>query len=339
MIEKKKKYIKIILIQIIILIIVSLFAFYFGTAKINHKNFFYFIFNKNIPANYLSEYTILFYIRLPRILLAFTIGATLSLSGAILQALFRNPLVDSYTTGIAGGAGVGVCLNILFRFDKIISIITLPISGFLGAMAALIIIYLIAFKKNFFNTNNILLIGVIFSFLSSSIITLLLSISKLQYMNNIIYWLMGSLNETNYFFIYIILITSFIGLVISFIFSNSLNALSLGDEEALNLGINIIRIKKILFTLTAILIGLSVSISGLIGFVGLIIPHFLRLLIGYDYKILLVSCYLSGGAFLIICDLIARTIISPAELPIGVITGIIGGIIFIHLFSKKKINL
>ena len=224
------------------------------------------------------EYDIIFNIRLPRIILGFAIGGALSLAGILLQGMFRNPLVEPYTLGISGGAGLGVSLNILLGFYQI-GVLTLPFSGFL--------------------------------------------------------WVMGSLEESNWLMINITLIVSIFFLVISHFFCLDLNALSLGEEEAQHLGIHVERTKRLLFIMTSLLTGFCVSVAGIIGFVGLVVPHFIRVFIGNDHRVSLVAAFLAGGAFLIFCDTLARTMIAPLELPVGVITGIIGGGLFIYMLAKR----
>jgi iron complex transport system permease protein len=281
------------------------------------------------------EYSILIDIRLPRILLALAIGGSLSLSGVILQGLFRNPLVEPYTLGISGGAALGVCLNIILGLQKTLGTLSLPICGFLGALLVILLVYYLSLKKGILKIQDLLLIGVMISFLCSSLIMLIMAISRVEDLHGIIFWTMGSLEKSNWPLIKLALIVSLIGLVFSYIFCLPLNAFSLGEEEALHLGINIEKTKRLLFLFSSLLTGCSVSIAGIIGFVGLVIPHLVRIFIGRDHRILLISSFLVGGTFLIFCDTLARIIISPLELPVGVITGLLGGSLFIYALTKK----
>jgi iron complex transport system permease protein len=282
-----------------------------------------------------TEYSILFDIRLPRIILGFAVGGALSLSGVILQGMFRNPLVEPYTLGISGGAALGVCLNIIFHLYQTLGISTLPISGFLGAILVILLVYSLSIRKGILKIQGLLLTGVMISFISSSLIMFIMAISRTEDIHGIIFWIMGSLEETNWLLIKLAALISISGLFISYKFSIQLNALSLGEEEALHLGVNVERTKKILFVLASLLTGCSVSVAGIIGFVGLVVPHFLRIFAGSDHRILLICSFLSGASFLIICDTLARTIISPIELPVGVITGILGGCLFVYALSKR----
>jgi iron complex transport system permease protein len=283
-----------------------------------------------------TEYSIIFDIRLPRILLGFAIGGALSLAGVILQGMFRNPLVEPYTLGISGGAALGVCLNIVLRVYRVFGLLSLPVFGFLGALCVILLVYSLSLKKGILRMQGLLLTGVMISFISSSLIMLIMAVSRAEDLQGIIFWVMGSLQEPNWLLIKALLLVSCLSLVISYFFCLDLNALSLGEEEALHLGVNIERTKRLLFILASLLTGFSVSVAGIIGFVGLVVPHFVRMFTGGDHRILLISAYLCGGGFLIFSDTLARTIITPLELPVGVITGILGGSLFIYTLSKKR---
>ncbi|MDA3893489.1 MAG: iron ABC transporter permease [Salinivirgaceae bacterium] len=284
------------------------------------------------------EYTILNKIRIPRILLGFAVGGALSLSGVLLQGVYRNPLVEPYTLGISGGASLGVALAIIFGLSTGIGSVLLPISGFIGAAMTIFLVYFLSLRNNYVNISKMLLIGVMVSFIASSAVMFLMSTTTTENVHSIVFWIMGSLDTSNVLLIRIVLITSLIGLVISYLYVNPLNALRLGEAKAKHLGVNTHVTIRVLFIIASLLTGISVSVVGVIGFVGLIVPHLLRIFIGSDYRILLIASFLGGGIFIILCDLVARTLIAPNELPIGVITGIIGGVIFIIALSKSKIH-
>jgi len=283
------------------------------------------------------ERSIIFDIRLPRILLGFAVGGSLSLAGVILQGMFRNPLVEPYTLGISGGAALGVALNIVFRISHHFGILSLPVSGFLGAVVVSFLVYFLGVKKGTLRTDSFLLTGVMVSFVSSSLMMLLMALARSEDLHGIIFWIMGSLEEPNRFLLNSALIIAVIGLLISYFFVFDLNAFGLGEEEALHLGVNTERSKRILFILSAALTGFAVSVAGIIGFVGLVVPHFVRMFLGRDHRILLIGSFLSGAIFLILCDTLARTVIAPLELPVGVITGILGGTLFVYAISKRRI--
>jgi iron complex transport system permease protein len=290
-----------------------------------------------MPAKGTSEYAILFNIRLPRIILGFAVGGALSLAGVLLQGMFRNPLVEPYTLGISGGAALGVALSIVLRIAKNFGVIFMPLLGFLGAGVVIVLLYSLSVKKRILKMYELLLCGVMISFICSAFLMLIMAISKAEDLHGIVFWMMGSLEEPNMKLVWAAVITSFLGLIVSYFFCFDLNALLLGEEEAMHLGVNVERTKRLLFILASLLTGISVSVAGIIGFVGLLVPHLVRMFVGNDYRILNVASFLLGGAFLIFCDTLARVVIAPLELPVGVITGILGGSLFIYTILKKRL--
>jgi iron complex transport system permease protein len=284
------------------------------------------------------EYTILSQIRIPRVLLGIAVGGSLSLAGILLQGIYRNPLVEPYTMGISGGASLGVALAIVFSLHQILGSFVLPLAGFLGSFLIIFLVYTISTRSGRINIQTMLLTGVMISFIASSSMMFLMAITSSENLYGIIFWIMGSLDEPDMSLIYITLITAIVSLFASYLFVQPLNALRLGEEKAKHLGINTDVAIKLLFLLASLLAGVCVAVAGVIGFVGLIIPHLMRLLVGSDYRILLVSSFLSGSIFLVLSDVIARTIISPNELPIGVITGIVGGIVFLLMMSRTSLR-
>ena len=282
------------------------------------------------------EYMLIRQVRMPRIMMGIAVGGSLSLAGLILQGVYRNPLVEPFTLGISGGASLGVALTIVFGLHHFAGEFILPLSGFLGALLVVFIVYTFGTGRGKTDVTRMLLTGVMVSFVASSAMLLLLSLSTTNDIHGIIFWTMGSLDEPNNSLIMLNMGIALFGLVASYWFVRPLNALRLGEEKALHLGINTSRSVKALFLLASLMAGVSVAIAGVIGFVGLIVPHLLRMIFGSDYRILLVSSFLVGGSFLVLSDILARTILSPNELPIGVITGIIGGTIFILMMNRKK---
>ena len=282
------------------------------------------------------EYSIITNIRLPRILLGIAVGGSLSISGLVLQAIYRNPLVEPYTLGISGGAALGVAIGIVFGVSTVFSVFSLPIYGIIGALVTITIMYFLSMRRSHFNINSILLTGVMISFISSSAIMFLLATTTSEKLQNIIFWTMGSLEEPSHTLIIIVLISSLLGLGVFYYFVRQLNALRLGESHAKYLGVDTSLVIKILFIVASLITGISVATAGVIGFVGLVVPHMLRYFIGNDYRILLISTFMGGAIFLILSDVLARTVISPNELPIGVITGLIGGVIFIIAISKSN---
>lgn len=279
------------------------------------------------------ERTILFRVRLPRILMGVAVGGALSLAGVMLQGVFRNPLVEPYTLGISGGAALGVCLNVLLRLGHRFGAWTLPLAGFLGALASILLVYLMMVRRHFSRVRDLLLVGVMISFVCSSLVMLLMAVSRADDLHGIVFWMMGSLEEPHSLLIGLTAAVSLLSLGVAWCFSLNLNALALGEEEAVHLGVRVEWTKRIIFVLASLTTGLSVAVSGIIGFVGLVVPHFMRLFVGGDHRVLLPSAWLCGATFLVLCDTIARTAISPTELPVGVVTGILGGSLFVYALS------
>ncbi|MEW6482942.1 MAG: iron ABC transporter permease [bacterium] len=311
----------------IAILFISLLSLCIGSYPISLKRIIQVI----LEGKKTTEHTILFDLRLPRIILGFACGSSLALSGAILQGLFRNPLVEPYTLGISGGACLATTLSILFGLC-----LPLSLGGFLGASLVIFILYFLSARNRIISLPFLLLLGVMISFISGGLIMLIMALARQEDLHGIIFWIMGSLEEPNLGLIKTMLFFSILGLFLSLPFSLSLNAFLLGEEAALHLGIDCEKTKKALFFISSFLVGSCVSLSGIIGFVGLVIPHLARVFIGWDYRFLLPASWLLGGGFLILCDTIARTIILPYQLPVGVITGIIGGLVFSYFLIRKK---
>ncbi len=279
---------------------------------------------------------ILFRIRLPRIMLGISAGASLSIAGVILQALFRNPLVEPYTLGLSGGASLGVALGLLLRLNYSIGTISYPLCGFAGALIVILLLYAASLRRGVLRLQGLLLTGVMISFICSSVLMLIMALSRIEDLHGIIYWMMGSLDETDWSLVLLSMSVAILCFLLLFFKGIELNALLLGEEEAHHLGINIESLKKGLFIIASILTGVTVSITGIIGFVGLVVPHILRYLIGSDHRFLIPGAFLGGGLFLLLSDTIARILISPLELPVGVITGIAGGGLFIYILWRRS---
>lgn len=284
------------------------------------------------------EYIILTQIRIPRIILGLAVGGSLSLAGVILQGIYRNPLVEPYTLGISGGAALGISIVIVLGLQNAMGALLLPFSGFLGSIITVFLVYSLSIRHGRINIQSMLLIGVMVSFIASSAMMFLMSTSSSEQVHSIIFWIMGSLDEPNQMLIKVSSYVGLIGLVLSYLFIQPLNALRLGEEKARHLGINTEWSIRILFIVASLLTGVSVAVAGVIGFVGLVIPHLVRLVVGNDYRILLISSFIVGGSFIVVCDAIARTIISPNELPVGVITGMIGGTLFIIVLARTNLK-
>lgn len=280
-------------------------------------------------------YGILHYIRIPHTILGLAVGGSLSLTGAILQGIYRNPLVEPYTLGISGGASLGVTFAIVSGL-QMLHVMLLPLAGFLGALATMIAVYTLSIRRGALDINRMLLTGVMISFVASSSMMFLMSIAAVEEIHGIVFWTMGSLGESNMVLIATMMVAAVICLAVSYVFVTPLNALRLGQSKARHLGIDTDTVIRIMFVVTSLLTGMCIAVAGIIGFVGLVVPHIMRRLVGSDYRILLIASFVCGGIFLIICDVLARIVVSPNELPIGVITGLVGGVAFIVILSRSK---
>ena len=328
--KKLSKWIFWLVLVVVIAILSVIFAFFIGSVKISFNEFIKLLNNKLDPISA----SIFFDIRLPRIILGFAVGGALAISGVFLQGIFRNPLVEPYSLGISGGAALGICLIIISGLASKLGAVILPFAGFIGSISVIVLVYALNFKKQSLRLQGVLLTGVMVSFIASSLVMLLMAISGRDSITGIIFWIMGSLDQSNFHLIMVMVVVSLAGLIIGLLYAQQLNAFSLGEEEAIHLGIDTKKFKKVMFLVSSILTGCAVSVCGIIGFVGLVVPHFMRMLVGHDHRILIPTSFFAGASFLVICDIVSRTIISPLELPVGVITGIVGGSLFIYALSK-----
>jgi iron complex transport system permease protein len=324
-----KKNILIFCLFIIIFISAFIFSIKAGPTPLSFKKITSYLLHPEITD---EKSDIIWKIRLPRIILGILVGAGLALCGTVFQGILRNPLAEPYTLGVSGGAALGVSLGFILN----LSLIYLPFFAFIGSGLTIFLVYTIAAKKQFSNF-TLLLTGVVISFLSSSLVFLIFALAKPEDVYGIIFWLMGNLSTTETELIKIIPFFIIPFMILLFIFARDLNILTLGEEKAKHLGVNSKQIKKLLFITASGITAVCVSASGIIGFVGLIIPHFIRKIVGADHRLVLPAACINGASFLILSDAVARTIFQPLELPVGVITGICGGLFFliVLLISKK----
>ncbi len=281
------------------------------------------------------ERTIILSLRFPRALLAGLVGAGLSVSGVIFQALLRNPLADPYILGVSSGSAVGAIIAILIGLSAFS--FGLPLASFAGALMTIALVFYFGKQEGKIHPNILLLAGVITGSFFSAIIMFFLSISQKEELHTIIFWLMGDFSFANPRAIGIVLPYIVAGFFILYYQSRHLNLILSGEESALQLGVNVERLKIISYLSASLITAASVSLCGLIGFVGLIIPHSVRLLFGPDHRLLLPASALIGASFLIASDTLARTLLAPVELPVGVITAAFGGPFFIYLLRKRKV--
>lgn len=271
-------------------------------------------------------------LRLLRILMAIVAGGGLAVSGIVLQAILRNSLAEPYLLGTSSGAGLGAIIAIVIGVSRIY----LPLAAFIGAILSIILVYNLAKQNNKIHEQSLILSGVMVSVALSAIIVFLVSISGNEALHGITWWLWGSLQVYDLKLLFVVSLVVFCGSAIIYIFSQDLNAISIGEEEALHLGIDIERAKKILILVTSLITASLVCICGIIGFVGLMIPHMIRLIAGPNHKTLIPASFLAAAVFMVACDTISRIIFPPLEIPIGVITAILGAPVFLILLKRKQ---
>src|SRR5262245_45171856 len=276
-------------------------------------------------------------IRFPRVLMGFLVGASLAAVGVTLQALLRNPLADPYVLGVSSGSALGVSVAILFGIGWTFLLLPiLPLFGFAGGLLALLLIYRLAQSQGRLPVHSLLLAGVILNAILTALIMFITSIMEPNRSAGLMAWLMGSLTAPSYPALAVFLLYMVVVLAILIRKAHVLNVLTLGEDTARSLGIETEWVKKELFALTALLTGAVVSFSGMIGFVGMVIPHMVRMVIGSDHRLLLPASTLVGGMFLVVADTIARTVLAPSELPVGIVTALTGGPFFLYLLLCRK---
>jgi iron complex transport system permease protein len=333
-----KKVLAISFLLTFLLISVVLFSVMVGSVRVDPGRSISILFQSLLGrtgAETEMERTIILSLRFPRALLAGLVGAGLSVSGVIFQALLRNPLADPYILGVSSGSAVGAIIAILLGLGSFS--FGLPFASFVGALTTVVLVFYFGKQEGKIHPNILLLAGVITGSFFSAIIMFFLSVSQKEELHTIIFWLMGDLSFANPQAISIILPYIGAGFLVLYWKSRHLNVILTGEENALQLGIDVERLKILSYLCASLITAASVSLCGLIGFVGLIIPHSARLLFGPDHRLLLPASALIGASFLILCDTSARTILSPVELPVGVITAAFGGPFFIYLLRKRRV--
>lgn len=326
----------------VIAITAIFFGLSLGSVKLPFSTIFLVIFHKlfRIPLHHVSQtsVSIIWLIRLPRVILAFLIGLSLSVSGVAFQSLLRNPLADPYTLGVSSGASLGAVLVIYSGISlPFLSAFTLPIVSILFAFLTLLGVLIFSNVMNKGLSIEILILtGIIFNSFLSAFLSLLIAFSN-SALREMISWLLGSVSMRGWQYVWLLLPFVILGLLLLVFNRVELNAFALGEESAHNLGVSVTRSKLLILLATSLLTGAAVAVSGTIGFVGLVIPHITRLIWGANHRDLIGLSGLLGGAFLVLADLVSRTIIAPTELPIGIMTALIGAPVFaMILFNQRK---
>lgn len=282
--------------------------------------------------------SIVWNLRLPRALLAFLVGGALAVSGTVMQSVLKNPLASSYTLGVSSGASLGAALVIVTGFTiPFLGMFTLPAAGLACGLLTVFAAVKFASKmdKNLEN-NTIILVGMVFSLFVNGILTLVTSMAG-EHVKQLTFWQMGSFALKDWLSVFVLLPIVLTGVAVIRYYSKEMDLMTFGEEQAFTMGVDVYKIKWLLLGLSAALTGSAISFVGVIGFIDLIAPHIVRKIFGSSHKIVIPMSMLFGGSFMVICDLIARTIISPSELPVGAITALVGAPFFAYVyFSKRK---
>jgi len=282
-----------------------------------------------------SYKTIIMDIRLPRILLAALVGCALAVSGVVMQSIFRNPMADPFIIGLSSGAAVGASISTLMGLSISIGIYSTPFLAFVGAGLTIFGVYFIARSRGKVKVETLLLTGIAIGSFLTAVTSFLMYMANEQF-RFLFFWLLGGLYKASWNTVAIAFSLILLGVIIIQFFARDLNAMVLGEEPAMHLGIDTGSVKKILLIFSSLVAGTAVAFTGIIGFVGLITPHIMRILVGPNHRILLPASALAGAIFLIWSDTIARTILSPTEIPVGIITAFCGAPFFVYLLQKSK---
>ena len=306
-----------------IVLIAMLFSLFFGSVFIS-------------PGELFSS-EILWQIRLPRVILAALIGMLLSISGVILQGVLRNPLADPYILGISAGGAVGAAISIALGAQFVVlGMSSVPATAFIFALVAVFVVYKLSQVSGRAAPETLILAGVALSAFSAAILSLIIILTgNLQ---TIYFWLLGSLSSANWGNIITVIPYAIIGTGVAYFFSKELNALLLGEEMAITLGVDVENTRLLLIGAASLMAAAAVSVSGLIGFVGLIVPHWIRLIIGPNHRILIPISALSGMLLMVVADTLSRTVLSPQEIPIGIIMALVGAPFFLYLLRRRRLK-
>ncbi|MCT4596409.1 MAG: iron ABC transporter permease [Vallitalea sp.] len=336
-----------IIISLLILILVVISSCGIGSVKIDFMNTGKILLDKipfiskliSLEGIKPSHIKIISDLRLPRILVALFTGGALAVVGCAFQGVFKNPMADPFVLGISSGAALGATIGLIFNFNKLIfGFAGVTIFAFLGAIITVMIVLRIASIGKKLPATTLLLAGISINYLFSAIISLLMLLNRNK-LESVYLWTLGSFSTSNWKEVFLIIPVVLVCSIVLMFFSKDLNIMLLGDDTAQSLGINVNKTKKVILVISSFMIAIVVSISGIIGFVGLVIPHIIRIINGPDHKKLIPLAMLVGAIFMIICDTIARTIISPSELSVGIITSLFGVPFFLGLLYQRKKSL
>ena len=343
-IENKSYYKRIFAVGVFSLLIVIIVATNFGVADISLKQTAIIIISK-IPIlnNFVSleginptSAIILLNLRLPRIILSCLVGAALSVVGTSFQGIFKNPMADPFILGVSSGAALGATITMVFLNEiNFLGMSMVAFNAFVGAILTTFLVYNIARVGTKVPVTTLLLSGVAINYLLSSVISLMMTFNR-DNIEKIVMWTMGSFSTAGWNQVILLFIIVVPSILFIFTFSRDLNIMLLGEESARSLGIDVNGLKKYILLISTLMVAAVVSVSGIIGFVGLIVPHAIRMIFGPDNRVVIPFSALGGAIFLIICDTLARAVVPPSEIPVGIITSIFGVPFFIYLLYRTK---
>lgn len=343
-IENKSYYKRVFAVGLLLLVVVIIAAANFGVADISFKQTALILISKiPIVNNFVStggikdtSIIILLNLRLPRILLACLVGAALSVVGTSFQGIFKNPMADPFVLGVSSGAALGATITMVFLKEiHFFGISMVAFNAFIGAIITTFLVYNIARVGTKVPVATLLLAGIAINYLLSSIISLMMTFNR-DNIEKIVMWTMGSFSTAGWNEVILLFIIIVPSILFIFTFSRDLNIMLLGEDSARSLGIDVNGFKKHIFVISTLMVAAVVSVSGIIGFVGLIVPHAIRMIFGSDNRVVIPFSALGGAIFLIICDTLARVIVPPSEIPVGIITSIFGVPFFIYLLYRTK---
>lgn len=321
---------KICLVALTLLIIISILSISMGTVHVPYKELIKILLSPGSSTGISS--TVILKIRLPRIVLAGMVGFSLSMGGVVFQAVLRNPLADPFILGVSSGSALGAVCGIIIGLSFSYGI---PIMSFTGAILSIFLVMGLGSRRIGIESNTLLLMGVIINAFFTAMIMFFISVVSDDRLHSILFWLYGDLSQSDFSHFGMLGAVVLISFIIIYGYAKPLNLMTAGDEMAVQLGVNVNTAKKAVLIITSIAVGVMVSFSGLIGFVGLIVPHLSRILFGSDHRLLIPVSAIGGAIFLISADTLARLIISPSELPVGVITAFLGAPFFVYLLLRK----
>ncbi|MFH1564144.1 MAG: iron chelate uptake ABC transporter family permease subunit [Nitrospirota bacterium] len=338
--NKQKKYLFILIVGVVIACIIGVmvgpvFIHPLVVLKIWIHKISCGLFFQSADWNSIAE-TIVLDIRTPRVILAMLVGMGLAISGTAMQGLFRNPMAEPYVLGMSAGAATGATLAMVLGIGTVFGGLTIPAMAFLGATATIFVVYNIARTEGRIPTETLLLSGIAVGFFLYAVVSFLKLIASEHTLRDIVLWLMGSFASGSWQDVKIVALPILCGIFTLYLFSRELNVIAFGEEQALHLGVEVERCKRILLIASSLITAVSVAVSGIIGFVGLVIPHITRLIVGPNHYILLPASALGGAIFLVLADILARTVTQPMEIPIGIITAAIGAPYFVYLLRRRK---